>query len=439
MMTRVRSEFRQRVRLFPAIPTVMLVLLVMSGCGSETNIMGHLVTDSQKDQFYVLVGTSKAAFDAQDYDKAIEAGERAWAIDPGSEDASIALGFAYLGKAGVAPFDLAKGLIASNSSDSSEESEESEESTETSGKQKDDNEDEDANSEVDSQKSKGASGVLGSLTGVLGISDADIAKLGTLDSESDPDIPILIPLCAYDARLALKNLETLNKAVEVICPFVSDSVRLEEDYRHACTKTSRPQKQRGKADFLWAFAHLTEAIAFDKVINYKTTDSSKTNLELRMEAIEGKEVEGASQLAAFVTEVDSLKQAIDKILPVDGVCESQNPQTQFQGMLNDLVATTLAFAAVPGIPEDFTTSLEESMADIIALRNNATSSAGGSESSGALKGDVTSEISGSLAEKIDEVNSSQNLSAEELSELCASYDAISGGSDGAGPKACEGV
>ena len=230
----------------------------------------------------------------------------------------------------------------------------------------------------------------------------------------------------------------MNKAIDVICPFVSDEVKLEEDPRHTCDKTAGEQKAVGKANFLWAFAHLSEAIAFDKVVNYKTTQAEETNLELRMAAIEGREVNTPSEISAFIDEVDSLNEAIGKILPTDGVCSSSDPQTQFDALLNDLVATTVAFGAVPGIPEDITKSLEESMSGILATREEAGDGVE-SDTDGAFKGDLTADISESLAEKIDDVNSTSGMSQSELEEVCASYDSISGGNPEGRPAACAGI
>lgn len=391
-----------------AVSKVLPMLFFFSvSCGPETNIFGYLHTDEHKEQFYILIGTAKAEFDAGNYDAAVEAGEKAWALNPGNEEASITLGFAYLGKAGIAPISLARKLIEGNNSEESDDS---------------------------------TSGVLSGLAPVLGVSRSSVEKLGDLDTVTDPELPLLIPYCASKARTSLENLESLNKAIEVICPFVSESVRLEEDYRHVCTKTEKVQAMQGKADFLWAFAHLTEAIAFDKVINYSTTSSSSTNLELRMDAIDSRVVTTAGEITSFIAEVDSLKQAVDKILPVDGVCEGDTPQTQFQGMLNDLIATTLAFNAIPGIPESFTESLTASMAGILELRDKANSGVGdSSDQSNALKGDLTGAIAKTLADKIDEVDGDTGLTPDQLAQICASYDSISGGSEEGRPVACSGL
>lgn len=420
--------------------SVFVTLCTMSAlfsCGKDSNIWCMLVTDSHKQQFHVLVNRARAAFDRGDYDEAVSLAENAWAIDPKNEDASIILGFSYLGKAGVAPFDLARALIASGEEAGSEDES-------TSGGDSAGSEDEDAGADPESgeggSSEAGTSGVLGSLSGVFNLSNSDVEKLGTLDTETDPNLPLLIPYCAFEARGSLENLTVLNKAIAVICPYVSDSVRLEEDYRHVCEKTARTQRRKGQADFLWAFAHLSEALAFDKVINYKTGTSSKTNLELRMEAIEASEVsDSPADLQTFVAEVESLKSAIDRIIPSDGVCESENPQTQFQGMLNDLVATVEAFKVISGIPKEMTEQLEQAMEGILSLRDKATSGPDvDTGANDALKGDITGAISDSLSSKIDEVAGTSDVSDAELEQLCQSYASISGGSEDI-PEACSGI
>ena len=199
------------------------------------------------------------------------------------------LGFAYLGKAGIAPFALAKALIIEDG-------------------------DEQADS-GDKASSGGTSDVLSGVASVLGVSDADILKLGDLNSSTNSSLPLLVPYCANRARASLESIEIMNKAIEVVCPFVSSGVKLSEDARHACEPTDLASNFQGKANFLWAFAHLSEAIAFDKVVKYSTTDSEQTNLELRMEAIDGRQVTNSTEIASFIAEVDSLNQAISKILP----------------------------------------------------------------------------------------------------------------------------
>src|SRR5205814_1419204 len=66
-----------------------------------------------------------------------------------------------------------------------------------------------AKSKATPQSSEGSatSGPLGALKGVLGLDEAELATMGLLD-DSDPDLPVVVPSCAEDARRSVDRLQT---------------------------------------------------------------------------------------------------------------------------------------------------------------------------------------------------------------------------------------
>lgn len=382
---------------------LIFLYFLLTACGAESNPFTFIVGDADGESFDAEYTVGRAYLDSGDIDKALEHAQNAYAIDKKSELASMLLGYTYLTKAEVAPFDIASRMIAA---DSEEEVAEllAEESTEDAG----------------------ADDTLSGLSDLVGLTESDLESLGELD-ESDPDYPVILPVCAEEARSLVDKLNYVNKAIDVACSFVGKASLIDEEPRHNCEDLSGASNS-GKANFLWAFAHLSEALAFHSVLTYSTqTDSSKTNLEMRVESINGADVTNGIELASYIDQVTALEKIVSKVMPSKGECSDEYPQSQMNAMLNDMVTVSVAFGNMLGIPEEMTNSINKSMEKIQELRAKSGRS-DEDEASGAFKGDMTAGISKSLGGKINSMSESgQDFSAEETVKVCTAYSSISGG------------
>ena len=222
------------------------------------------------------------------------------------------------------------------------------------------------------------------------------------------------------------ELKLVNKAISLACPYVADDARLPEDYRHECDPPIKPATKAAQAHSLWAFAHLTEALAFHSVLTYSTIDSSdKTNLEIRAERLESADVSDPRELPSFLKKIDELTDIVDKVMPTSGFCSEEYPQAQFSAMINDLLAVSAAFENLEGIPDSLTKSIDKSMESVKEIRDNAGNVDSSAQQASSARGDFTKEIASSVSEQLEQIPAG-SLSEEETEELCSSYQGLLG-------------
>lgn len=398
------------------IATITVCYVSLSaGCGSSTNLFKYAAQIRDKKTFDNLLASSQAAYDDGRFDDALSLAEQAFELDSNSEELSVLTGYIYLSKAGIGPFELAKNLVDSD----------------------------DEESQSSSGASKDTSDMLGSLNDVIGLDPADQALIGTRDV-SDPAYPVIVPKCAEQARSLVEKLTFVNKAVEYICPYVDSEAKVAGDLRHNCDQTSVSRRLRDKAHFLWAFSHLTEAMAFNTVLLYKPNAArtgGKSNLELRMLKISQMQADSATDLAALATAVQGLDKVIASILPTTPFCSSQWPTHQLKALLNDMYAVNAAFSVVPGIPKKVTNSIAKSMVQIEDVKKKtAGSKDAGTQQSQSLKGQFTKNVSKILDSKFTELDQKlgsdmSDSQKQDVQKLCSSYTSIGGGS-GSQPALC---
>jgi len=141
----------------------------------------------------------------------------------------------------------------------------------------------------------------------------EFAQLGTVE-DSDGELPLIVPYCAELVRTTIEKLEHVDKAVRAICTFVDPAIAVLDDPRQDCEKFNGIRRFRYKSHFLWAFTHLTEALAFHSVLTYSSADATgnKTNLELRATKINSQSLTGPEQYPSFISSETSF---ILKIFP----------------------------------------------------------------------------------------------------------------------------
>lgn len=386
---------------------------MLSACNSQTNILGKTVPTEHKDTFRNSLDVAQALYDQGRLSEARVFAKRAFEMDPDSEEASIVLGYIDLSLAGGDPFALAKALIAAER----EKKKKKEDDAPTDG------------SDPATPAEGNTSDTLSSVKTAIGISNEELELLGTKDT-TDPVYPVLIPRCVEDVRVEVARLEFVNEALRAICPFVDEDIRNETDYRQQCESTPLVRAARAKAHFLWAFAHLTEALAFNSVLSYQNPDAAdnKSNLELRVQKMQSADASSAAGITSLLDSMKSLETTVNAIFPAGGVCSETAPTSQLRATLNDMLAVDSGFSRIVGMPKNITASIKKSVDKI-------NGDGGGSVGSklASMKGDFTKKISGGLSAKIDQLaaDPTNPLPDAQKDQICSILGSIGGGDSNA--------
>ncbi len=384
---------------------------MLVACGSSSNLLGLTVPDEHRDTFDALLDLARASYDRGALDEALKYAEKAYLFDPLSEDAAVLYGFVNLSLAGGDPFSLAKDLIRSSATKSDKKAALADDGD--------------------------TSDTLNALKKTIGISTAELELMGTLDA-SDPELPLLIPKCVEQLRETVPRLVHVNRAIRAVCPFVDLEVRIAGDYRQGCDATKGERRSANQAHFMWAFAHLTEALAFNTILTYATVDpeGKKSNLELRVEKIKALDTSDTANLSTFLGAMTTVQKTLDGILPAGGKCSEAEPTSQLRATLNDMLAVDAAFGQMDGLPPTVGASIQKAMAKIKDTQQNG-GQAGGNQTK-AMRADFTKKMSKSLGDKVDAITNDPNrpIPAEQKSQLCSALAVISSGGDA--PAGCAG-
>ncbi|MFK7822929.1 MAG: tetratricopeptide repeat protein [Oligoflexales bacterium] len=420
----------------PVVKGIFFVFCIFfqNSCNSETNILGLTVPSGHLQSYDAQLAIGQAYYDQGEFDTALKHAELAVSLNPDSEAAAVLLGYVYLAKAGITPFGLA-GKLNEDEQPAKNENEEEQETEE------DDEElvaDEGEPNEEDSESEggSGAGDALADLDGIIGLSETEFSLMGIVNLDV-PSLPVIEPVCAGVARILVEKLVYMNRAIKAICSFVDEEARLTEDIRHRCPSNPKPRTRKAESHILWAFAHLTEAIAFYSVMNYSTTAQGKSNLELRVEQLQNINFESLADLGNLINSIESLAATVDRVLQTTGFCSPEHPETQLIGMINDLMAVSFAFSRLPGLPKKMTDSINKSIEKIRKIRESTSGLEGTQEQARAAKGDLTKKMTEVIGGAISKVNPN-DFSDDQAGEICASYDSIRGGGDNANiPEICE--
>ncbi len=386
-----------------------------AGCSVSTNLNQLFASKAQRNAYDNAMAKAQALYDKGKYEDAEDYGEIAYGINPRNDDAAVLLGFIRMGIAGIEPFQLARNMISS-----SEEKKESEGAN---------------------LAEKETSDVLTSMSAILGFSGADLAKLGeSNESEVFADYPLIIPSCADDARASLYELGKLANAISVVCPFVShgteegkESVVLDkEDSRYKdCEPSPFASALSTKAHFLWAFTHLSEALAFNSILLYKseTNYTGKSNLEARADALKAMKPDSLSALANFSEGVAELEDNISSIFPLGGTTACGDKGTQLQAVLTDLLAVNAAFGLIPGVPESMTKTISAKISAIEKARGSSTGADASAAQEQKLKGDLTKKMAEGVYAGIEGIDDETlaKASPQEIQTICSNYDKLAEG------------
>ena len=384
------------------IKKLLSLCIFISGCSNELNFNSFLVQPFE-DNAIDLVSKASVLYDDGQFSDALQYAERAVELNPDSEEAGVLLGSIHMGLAGIDSFQLVENLISQNEGSSLQ----------------DDN----------------AASSLSGLSDLVGLSTTEYSLLTLENNEKDgvqgapatgvfSSLPVLLPKSAVEARISGGDtVFHIAKAIEALCPFVGDEVKLlgeGGDIRHtSSTCVSRGnQELRSKSHFNWAFAHLSEAILFNGVVLY-APDGGTPNLQQRAAILDDPGV--TANLSEYVTAVNELAVVTDVVMPTDA---TESASSMLLAMFNDLETASNAFNSLSGIPESVTGSIVSSLADLQTQRDSISTSGGEDESSTALKNQLTEGLATELRTQITAKNEAGELDASSKQELCSSYTSI---------------
>jgi hypothetical protein len=408
------------------------------GCGAASNfnqIWGG--NDEGGDSLYI---EARAAYDRGDYDDALKKAEKLIERNPNNEDAAVLLGYIHLSAGGIDPYRLAREMIAITPTSTA---------TDAGGTPlQDPAADGEAETEDDANDATSTLQKLGSLINLSATDFTNMQKepyTGTTDLFASN--PLIVPKeVTPELRQLIGVLRSMNSAIMAVCRFVRDDVKIAGDTRHAdasCTKVEGEGGNYAKAHFLWAFSHLTEAMAFQSVLLYSTAESGDSNFKVASDKLNATNFEGDAGVADFTAKVTDLKAASDLVF--DTASNDSMIATTFRA----LEAVDLAFGVLTGLPEGITKKITGAMDKIREVGTKI----GGEGSSGnitALKGQMTDKVSKSVGKKVDDVitkklggptkvsevdglpgipDATKDKLKEQITSMCESYDALAAGGD----------
>jgi hypothetical protein len=126
-------------------------------------------------------------------------------------------------------------------------------------------------------------------------------------------------------------------------------------------------------------------------------------------------------IGTFLTKLQALTNAINKIFPTNN---ADAADSMLNAMFNNLKVTSLAFAAMGGVPDSVTASVNDSITNLeakIAKVSSATDSGATSDAAkqnAAIRNALTTSVATDLNKKIEQLDGTQKQQA------CALYNSI---------------
>lgn len=395
--------------------TIISLCLITISCGGNSNLLRAISSNDQILTYENYADSAKAAYNQGHYEKAWILATKAYQLSPGGESISILLGYIGLSLGGGDPFRLAKAMVNANKSEQNGERSAFIERSSILRMLM-----QDSTPKSDNLlNSRSTSSTLASFQKAIGLTNDELEQMGEKDL-TDPELPILKPKCVEYLRRDIPRLLYLDQTIRLVCPFVDPSARIKTDYRQNCEPFDGTRADQNKAHFLWAFAHLTEALAFNTVLTYSTRDSdgSKSNLELRAEKVRRLQTNDPESLERFLGAVKGLESATDAVLPRTNSCSDAAPTSQLRATLHNLLAVNAGLARLSSIPKNIVSSIN-------AATEKLSSS---SDSFQTIRSDFTKKTSENLASKIEELgkNPEQPLTPDQKSSLCGTLSSLGG-------------
>jgi hypothetical protein len=366
---------------------------LLTACGS-TNFNSFFTTDEQKKAQDQLRIQAQYEYDQGNNDKALEITDEILKLNPYEEKTLILRSYAFLSKAGLDAFSLSKNLI---------DQADNKDSSNTTGDATSDN--------------------LNQLASVIGLSKDDFDELGTADDTTGTTI--YIPKSRTEARASLSEIiSNIGRAVEALCPIIQAGAPKDstKDPRHDCETSPMELQGRAQSHFAWALAHLGEAIAFYTVVLYDdgTLGADGKPLGANLQRVSSS-LNPKGDVGKFLTDLTALTNAINKIFPTGDAAAADS---MLNAMFNNMKITSLSFAAMGGVPDSVTKSIDDSIVNLEAKIAKISSSTDSGASSDAAKQNaaVRNALTTQMADQLD--NKIGELPQDKQKQACDLYKSI---------------
>lgn len=396
----------------------LILGLLLTGCGSSNQIF---VSSEDKERMDVLLQLGRFYYDQGEYDKAIEVAEKAKKINPLKEEVGQLLAGVYFAKGGFSFIDVLTKIVDLQSATT--------------------------NSTNSGSSSEDTSDLLGKFGSLLSLNETDLQNMSSGVSVSENQflkgLDVYYPANPGNfsdtsaPRGKVQTLRLINQTISALCPFVTDAsvkAKSDDNIRYQCDSANSKMRRKGQSHFLFAVAHLIEAIAFHMVLLYEPssfgasstgTNSTLTgNLVARATRLNSIEI-SASIIGDYVEAINQLKVDIDKILT-----------TAAGTMLNQTVLNfnmaALAFKSIPGMPKSVSTNIESQLEKLEKAVEQAGKQKDNVDAQASIfKEQLNKKLVPKLKESIGKFNeqiaANGDLSAEEeeqLDQVCKAFESI---------------
>ena len=409
---------------------------LLGGCGSDSNfnqIWGG------RDSVEGKLQLGKMHYDRGEFAQAERLAQDLLAINSENEEAAILLGFTFLSSGGIDPYRLACKMITLNTGQSCPKhpaaTTTKQTTTQTSTRPNSTQRIESAglleatdaaidllaqgnpqyaqtntNSGNTGNKSNTATDVLKKLSAeLLSMSEADYTSLsvGKYSEGLFATTPIYQPQrISEPIRQAVNTLQKMNLALRSVCRFVDPNVLKEFQnsagtgrYDTGCTQTKQVRRNAAKSHFLWAFAHLTEAMVYQSVLLYSsstTAEGGGSNFQAAINALSAKTYTDAAALASLTSDLTEVKTMIDTVFDTtDGSMLSET--------IKDLNSAGHAIDAL-SLPSDISKTIRDALTGLQNIADKITQTADTStKNSQALKTQITENFSKTIGSKVGAV------------------------------------
>lgn len=387
---------------------ILGLLLLSCGPGSNPNQM--YVPPRDKERIDALLVKADMAYDRGRLSDARDAAEKAYEINKSNMPAAVSLANIIIEQANLSLLDIAYKIA-----------------NDLGG--------------VKSSSTAKAADVLGSLVAIVGLHTSDLDLLGTKKTSQNPfftDLDLYYPhtpglVTELDSpRFQVPLLRSINQAIEILCPFVSETVtQATEQQRAKCKKVVDSEAtNRATVHLTYALAHLFEAVIFNAILTYSnstlqadnTSSSTSSNLVLRATKLE-KVAFSADNATNYFSAVLELVDNVNGVLDItDG--------TMLTETMADITIAVKALEAISGVPKSLLTQLDAILTNI----EKAVTNAGKSKDlltnkTQALKAQlsevVVAKLGSSLSSFIGNIPPSQLKARQgDIDKACASYKTL---------------
>lgn len=366
---------------------------LLTACGS-TNFNAFFTSEEQKKAQDQLRIQAQYEYDQGNNDKALEITADILRLNPYEEKTLILRSYAYLSKAGLDAFSLSKNLM---------DQADNKDTSETTGDATSDN--------------------LNQLASVIGLSDADFNELGTENNSTSTTL--YYPKTRTEARASLSEIvSNIGAAVETLCPIIQAGAPKDatKDPRHNCEASPMELQGRAQSHFAWALAHLGEAIAFYSVVLYDdgAVGADGKPLGANLQRVSSS-LNPNGDVSTFLTELTALTNAINAIFPTG---DAEAADSMLNAMFNDMKITSLSFAAMGGVPDSVTKSIDESITNLEAkiAKISSTTDSGATSDAAKQNAAVRNALTTQMADQLD--NKIAGLEPTQKSQACELFKSI---------------